>query len=64
MDDAYGGGRQSRGKRTSRAIVGTAGIGLRKVIAEGGAKNVLLFQTVISAKFVLRSTSDEALEPI
>ena len=64
MDDAYGDGRQSRGKRAPESIVGTTGIGLRRVIEEGSAKDVHPFQTVIPAKIVLTSTLNEALEPM
>ena len=64
MDDAYGDGRQSSGKRAPEAIVGTTGIGLEKVIAERSAKDVLQLQTLIPAKIVLTSTLNEALEPI
>ena len=64
MDDAYGDGRQSSGKRAPEAIVGTTGIGLGRVIAERSAKDTLEFQTLIPAKIVLTSTLKEALEPI
>ena len=64
MDDAYGDGRRSRGKRAPEAIVGTTGIGLKKVIPEGSAKDVLEFQTLIPAKIVLMSTLNETLKPI
>jgi hypothetical protein len=65
--DAYGDGRQSRGKRAPEPTVGTTGIGLT-VMAERNAKDVLQFQfkslPVIPAKFVLTSTLNEALEAI
>lgn len=61
MDNAYSDGRQSRGNRAPEDIVGTTGIGLGKVIEERSGKDV--FQTIIPAKIVLRSTLNEALEP-
>ena len=61
MDDAYGDDRQSSGKRAPGTIVGTTGIGLRKVIAEC---SVEVFQTLIPAKIVLTSTLNVALESI
>ena len=66
MDDAYGDGRQSSGKRASGAIVGTTGIGLRKVIAERSAKDPLRLEskTLIPANIVLMSTLNEVLGPI
>ena len=64
MDDAYSDGRQSSGKRVLEAIVGTTGIGLGKVTAKRNAKDVLQMQTLISAKIMLTSTMNEALEPI
>jgi len=64
MEDAYGDGRQSSGKRAPEAIVGTTGIGLGKVVSEGSEGDVLQVQTLIPAKIVLTSTMNEALEPI
>ena len=67
MEDAYGDGRKSSGKRAPEAIVGTTGIGFRKVKAENrlhSAKDVLHFQTFICAEIVLMSTLNEALEPM
>ena len=62
MDDAYGDGRQSSGKRASEAIVGTTGIGLGKILKERSARGFLQVQTLIPAKIVLTSTMKEALE--
>jgi len=64
MDDAYSDGRQSSGKRTPEAIVGTTGIGLGKVMVERSAKDTPQTQLIIPAKVMLKSTLDEALEPI
>ena len=52
MNDMYSDSRRSSGERAPEAIVGTAGIGLGKVIAERSAKDVLVFQTLIPAKIV------------
>lgn len=65
MDDAYGDGRQSSGKRAPESIVGTTGIGLKKVVVERDSQDASLhFQNVIRAKVVLKSTVTEALEPV
>jgi len=64
MDDAYGDGRQSSGKRAPESIVGTTGIGLKKVVVERNSKDALHFQNVTRAKVVLKSTVTEALEPV
>ena len=64
MEDAYSDGRQSSGKRAPETIVGTTGIGLGKIIVELGAKDDLQLQTIIPAKVVLKSTLNEALEPM
>ena len=61
MDDAYGDGRQSSGKRAPEAIAGTTGIGLGKVIA--GTKDVLQIRSLIPVKIVLWSTLNKALGP-
>ena len=61
MDDAYGGSKQSSGKREPEAIVGTTGIGLRKVIAE--TADTLHTRSLIPAKIVLWSTLNKALGP-
>jgi len=63
MEDAYGDGRQTGGKRAPEAIVGTTGIGLAEVIVERTAKDGFRVRTVIPAKIVLASTMNEALEP-
>ena len=63
MDEAYGDNGQFSGRRAPEAIVGTTGVGLKKIIAERSAKDVLPFQTLILAKTVLWSTLNEALEP-
>ena len=63
MEDAYGDGRQSSGKRAPEPIVGTTGIGLGKIMSKG-SDNVLQVQTLIPAKIVLTSTMNEALEPV
>ena len=62
MEDAYGDGRHSSGKRAPEAIVGTTGIGLAKLIA-GRNDAVPHFQTLIPANIVFRSTLKKALEP-
>ena len=65
MDVAYGDGRRPSSKRAPDTIIGTTGIGLKKLVVEhGGSKDALRFQNVISAKVVLRSTLTEALEPV
>ena len=64
MEDAYDDARQPSGKRAPEVIVGTTGIGLMKLMAEHISKDVLRFQSVISAKIVLQSTLKEALEPV
>jgi len=64
MEDAYGDGRNPSGKRGPEYVVGTTGIGLKKLMAERAAKDTLQWQNVISAKIVLESTLKEALEPI
>ena len=62
MEDAYGDGRQSSGKRAPEPIVGTTCIGLGKVRED--SENVLHDQILIPAKIVLTSTMNEALEPM
>ena len=66
MDDAYSDGRQSSGKRAPETIVGTTGIGLGKIKVERDAAedDALQVQSIIPAKIVLKSTLNEALEPI
>jgi len=67
MEDAYGDGRQQQpnDKRAlPEAVVGTTGIGLKKVVADRGENDTPKFQNVISAKIVLESTLKEALEPV
>ena len=64
MDNAYSDVRQPSGKRSPGAIIGTTGIGLKKVTVGCGAQNDAQFQTVISAKVVLISTLKGALEPV
>ena len=59
-----GDGRQSGGKGASEPIVGTTGVGLGKIIAEGNMKGVIQIYPFIPAKVVLTSTMNEALEPI
>ena len=61
MEDAYGDGRQSSGKRAPEPIVGTTGIGLGKVMSENGHQ-VQQLQSLIPAKIVLTSTMNEALK--
>jgi hypothetical protein len=61
MEDAYGDGRHSSGKRTPEAIVGTTGIGLVEVVAERSTKDALQVRSMIPAKTVLTSTMNEAL---
>ena len=64
MDDAYGDGKQPSDKRAPETIVGTTGVGLGKFTMERSAKDDVQLQTIIPAKIVLRSTLNEALEPI
>jgi len=64
MEDAYGDGRQSGGKRATEPIVGTTGIGLGKVVLERSGKDVIQIHPLIPAKVVLTSTMKEALEPV
>ena len=65
MEDACGDDRQSNGsKRAPEAIVGTTGIGLAKVVEAVPVKDVPQLQILIPAKIVLRSTLNDALEPI
>ena len=64
MEDAYGDGRQSSGKRAPEAIVGTTGIGLGKYVFEDTKDDELRIQSLLPAKIVLTSTMNEALEPI
>ena len=65
MEDAYGDGRQSSGKRAPEPIVGTIGIGLGKVMSEGSDNALRVqLQSLIPAKIVLTSTMKEALEPM
>ena len=59
MEDAFADARQpTSGKRAPEVIVGTTGIGLKKLLPDG------LRHNVISAKIVLESTLKEALEPV
>ena len=63
MEDAYGDGRQSSGKRAPEPIVGTIGIGLGKVMSEGSDNALRVqLQSLIPAKIVLTSTMNEALK--
>ena len=62
MEDAYGDGRQSSGKRAPEPIVGTTGIGLGKIMSEGSEKDTFRILTLIPAKIVLTSTMNEALK--
>lgn len=64
MDDAYSDGRQANSKRGPEAIIGTTGIGLAKLSAERSSKDALQYHSVVSAKIVLKSTLNEALEPV
>ena len=64
MEDSYGDGKQSSGKRAPEPIVGTTGIGLGKVMAERSAKGNLQIQSLIPAKIVLTSTMNKVLEPV
>ena len=64
MNDAYSDGRQPSDKQAPELIVGTTGIGLKKATIERDARDVPLFENVISAKIVLESTLKEALEPV
>ena len=64
MDVAYGDERRYSGKRAPEAIVGTTGIGLRKVIAERSAKDLLIQTLMIPPKVVLMSDLHQALEHI
>jgi hypothetical protein len=62
MYDAHDDGVQPS-TRALGAIVGTTGIGLKKLIVECDSDGAPQFQNVISAKVVLRSTLKRALEP-
>ena len=63
MEDAYGDGRHSSGKRAPEPIVGTTGIGLGKVMSEGSDNALRVqLQSLIPAKIVLTSTMNEALK--
>jgi hypothetical protein len=65
MDDAYSDGRQPSSKRVSDTIVGTTGIGLKKLmVGHGSSTDAPQFQSVLPAKIVLKSTLNEALEPV
>jgi hypothetical protein len=65
MEHAYGDGGQSSGRRTAEAIVGTTGVGLKKIVAErSNAKDALQIQTLIPAKVVLWSIFNETGELI
>jgi hypothetical protein len=64
MEDAYGDGRQTGGKRVSKeVVVGTVGIGLKKVMKERGPRGEEMFGNVLPTKVVLESTLREALDP-
>jgi len=62
MEDQYGDGRQSTGKRAPEAIAGTTGIGLGKFTAD--AKDAFQIETLLPAKIVLTSTMNKASETI
>ena len=72
MNVAYSasGGRHSSGKQTPEVIVGTVGIGLKKLITERSRhrsakdSDVQQYQILIPAEIVLKSTFDKALGPI
>ncbi|KAF8161573.1 hypothetical protein B0H34DRAFT_747493 [Crassisporium funariophilum] len=65
MEDAYGDGRQTGGKRAPpESVVGTTGIGLKKVMNKRGANGEIQYENVFSAKVALESTLKEALEPV
>ena len=64
MEDAYGDGKQSSGKRAPEPIVGTTGIGLGKILGERSAKGFLQVQSLIPAKILLTSTMNEALKTL
>ncbi|PPQ99363.1 hypothetical protein CVT26_014306 [Gymnopilus dilepis] len=68
MEDAYGDGRQAGGKNAKdEMVVGTTGIGLKKIIIdrERGlpAKGQEMFENVVPPKVVLESTLRESLDP-
>ncbi|KAF8161572.1 hypothetical protein B0H34DRAFT_701537 [Crassisporium funariophilum] len=65
MEDAYGDGSQTGGKRVPpESVVGTTGIGLKKVVNTRGANGEIQYENVFSAKVALESTLKEALEPV
>jgi hypothetical protein len=63
MENAYGDGRQSSGKRAPEPIFGTTGIGLGKIMAERNAKDAFQIQTLIPAGIVLTSTMMRLCNP-
>ncbi|KAF8901863.1 hypothetical protein CPB84DRAFT_1746871 [Gymnopilus junonius] len=68
MEDAYGDGREAGGKKAKEEmVVGTTGIGLKKVVIDRERgfplKGQEMFENVVSPKVVLESTLRESLDP-
>jgi len=61
MEDAYADGRKGNKKKSGESVVGTTGIGLKKVIPSPSGEEE--FENVLSPKVVLVSTLQEALRP-
>ncbi|KAF8951372.1 hypothetical protein BDZ97DRAFT_1932431 [Flammula alnicola] len=62
MEDAYGDSRQNDGKQKEEVVIGTTGIGLKKMIPRGPSDSEQ-YQSVLSPKIILESTLQEALDP-
>ena len=61
MEDAYGDARQGNMKKSAEVVVGTTGIGLKKVVHSSSGD--VRFENVLAPKVVLVSTLNEALAP-
>ena len=61
MEDAYGDARQGNMKKSAEVVVGTTGIGLKKVVLPVSLSGEEMFENVLSPKVVLVSTLHEAL---
>ncbi|KAF8959228.1 hypothetical protein BDZ97DRAFT_1923060 [Flammula alnicola] len=62
MEDAYGDSRQNDGKQKEEVVIGTTGIGLKKMVSRGSSDSEQ-YQSVLSPKIILESTLQEALDP-
>ena len=60
MKDGYGDARQEHVKKSAKVTAGTTAISLRKVVVSSSGD--IRFKNVLSAKVILASTSEEALE--